>query len=98
MNLFFWNILLALIWAITAEEFAAANFAAGFGVGFALLFLVRNVLGESKYFREGYDIIALGGFFVVEIIVANHRMAYYVVMRLGRLPPAVVVVPPGELH
>lgn len=98
MNLFFWNILLALIWAITAEEFSAANFATGFVVGFALLFLVRNVLGESKYFRDVYDIIALGVFFVVEIVVANLRMAYYVVMPLSRMRPAVLAVPLEELN
>jgi multicomponent Na+:H+ antiporter subunit E len=97
MNLFFWNVLLAFIWAATTGEFSAANIAAGFAVGFAVLFLVRGVLGESKYFRDVYDIILLCVFFVVELISANLRMAYYVVMPLSRMRPAVIAVPLEDL-
>lgn len=98
MNLLFWNILLAFIWAATTEEFSAANIATGFAVGFALLFLVRGVIGQSKYFRDVYDIIALCVFFIYELTKANLRMAYYVVMPLGRMRPAVIAVPLEELN
>jgi multicomponent Na+:H+ antiporter subunit E len=97
VNLLVWNILLALIWAATTEAFSAANLTLGFVLGFALLFFVGPVFGQQKYFRDVYDIIALFVFFVVELVVANLRMAYYVIMPLNRMRPAVIAVPLEEL-
>jgi multicomponent Na+:H+ antiporter subunit E len=93
MNLFVWNVLLAVVWAATTEEFSAANLAIGFVLGYILLFILRNVLEQSKYFIDVYDLIALAVFFVVELILANIRMAYYTVMPLNRMRPAVIAVP-----
>jgi multicomponent Na+:H+ antiporter subunit E len=98
MNLLFWNILLALIWAATTEEFSAANLAVGYALGFIVLFFARSVLGQYKYFRDVYDIFALLVFFVLELVLANLRMAYYVVMPLSRMRPAVIAVPLEELN
>jgi multicomponent Na+:H+ antiporter subunit E len=93
MNLFTWNVLLALVWAATTEEFSAANLTIGFLLGYAVLFILRSVMGQFKYFRDVYDVIALIIFFIVELILANLRMAYYTVMPLNRMRPAVIAVP-----
>jgi multicomponent Na+:H+ antiporter subunit E len=93
MNLFVWNVLLALVWAATTEEFSAANLAIGFVLGYVLLFILRPVMGQFKYFRDVYDIIALIIFFIVELVLANIRMAYYTLMPLNRMRPAVIAVP-----
>lgn len=93
MNLLSWNILLALIWAATTEEFSAANLAIGYLLGYMLLFLLRTVVQQHKYFRDVYDLIALAIFFVAELVMANIRMAYYTVMPLSRMKPAVIAVP-----
>jgi multicomponent Na+:H+ antiporter subunit E len=93
MNLFVWNVLLALVWAATTEEFSAANLTIGFLLGYAVLFILRSVMGQFKYFRDVYDVIALIIFFIVELILANLRMAYYTVMPLNRMRPAVIAVP-----
>lgn len=93
MNLFTWNVLLALVWAATTEEFSAANLAIGYVLGYALLFILRNVVEQVKYFRDVYDIIALVVFFISELILANIRMAYYTIMPLNRMKPAVIAVP-----
>jgi multicomponent Na+:H+ antiporter subunit E len=93
MNIFVWNVLLAIVWAATTEEFSAANLAIGYILGYMLLFILRSVLEQSKYFRDVYDLIALAVFFVLELILANIRMAYYTVMPLNRMKPAVIAVP-----
>lgn len=93
MNIFVWNVLLALIWAATTEEFSAANLTIGFLLGYGLLFILRGVLEQQKYFRDVYDLIALAVFFIIELILANFRMAYYTVMPLNRMKPAVIAVP-----
>jgi multicomponent Na+:H+ antiporter subunit E len=93
MNLFTWNVLLALVWAATTEEFSASNLAIGYLLGYALLWVLRSVVQQFKYFRDVYDIIALIIFFIVELILANLRMAYYTLMPLSRMRPAVIAVP-----
>lgn len=93
MNLFVWNVLLALVWAATTEEFSATNLAIGYILGYGVLFILRSVLEQFKYFRDVYDIVALIVFFIIELILANLRMAYYTVMPLNRMKPAVIAVP-----
>ena len=55
------------------------------------------MLGEEKYFRDVLDIIILALFFIVELVLANLRMAYYTVMPLSRMRPAIVAVPLEEM-
>ena len=50
MSAFLINLLLALIWAMARGDFSLAQFALGFAVGFAVLYLTQPVMGRSAYF------------------------------------------------
>lgn len=93
MNLVVWNIVLALVWAATTEEFSARNFTVGMALGFGLLYFTREVLGPSDYFRNVKEFLTLIWYFVRELFIANLRMAYYVVMPLNRMRPGIIGVP-----
>ena len=93
MILFVWNIILALLWAATTEDFDPPNLAAGYILGFILLLLLRPALGDSTYFRDVRELLALGWFFIRELVVANFRMAYYTIMPLNRMRPGIIAVP-----
>ncbi|MBX3363825.1 MAG: Na+/H+ antiporter subunit E [Phycisphaeraceae bacterium] len=93
MRLLVWNIVLALLWAAMTETFSAPNLVVGYGVGFVVLLMLRSVLQERKYFKDVGDVIGLLIYFVVELFLANLRMAYYTVMPLNRMRPGVIAVP-----
>ncbi|MBX3386369.1 MAG: Na+/H+ antiporter subunit E [Phycisphaeraceae bacterium] len=98
MRLLVWNIFLALLWVLMTEEFSAANLLVGFGIGLVVLYMVRSVLQERKYFTDFLDIIGLIFYFFVELIIANFRMAYYTVMPLNRMRPGVISIPLEEMN
>lgn len=98
MRLLLWNIFLALLWMLLTEEFSGANLLVGFGIGLAVLFMVRTVLQERKYFTDFLDIIGLIVYFTVELFVANFRMAYYTLMPLNRMRPGVIAIPLEEMN
>ncbi|MCL4740798.1 MAG: Na+/H+ antiporter subunit E [Phycisphaerales bacterium] len=93
MRLLVWNIVLAVLWAATMENFSAASLAVGYAIGFVVLLLMRSVLQEGKYFRDAWELIGLVLYFVVELVLANFKMAYYTVMPLNRMRPGVIAVP-----
>lgn len=93
MILFVWNIVLALLWAATTEDFDPPNLIAGFVLGFLLLLLLRPALGDSTYFRDVRELLALNWFFLRELVIANFKMAYWTVMPLDRMRPGIIAVP-----
>ena len=93
MSLVVWNLVLALVWAATTEDFSARNLGIGLLIGLVLLYATRKVLNFSEYFRNLKQIVALVWFFVKELTLANFRMAYYTVMPLDRMRPGVIAIP-----
>jgi len=93
MSLVVWNLVLAIVWAATTEDFSARNLGIGLLIGLALLYATRKVLNFSSYFRNIKQIVTLVWFFVKELVLANLRMAYYTVMPLDRMRPGVIAVP-----
>lgn len=93
MNLLVWNIILALVWTATTEEFSARNFGIGFLIGLAVLYGSRKVMSSSTYFRNLREVVELVWFFMKELVLANVRMAYYTIMPLNRMRPGVIAVP-----
>lgn len=89
------NLVLALIWVALTGDFTPINFAFGFAVGFAMLWLARRSTGQSTptYFGKLWLIVGFAIFFIVEVIKANLRVARNVVSPLHRLRPAIVAVP-----
>jgi len=93
MNMFLWNILLALTWAMLSGHFNLANDVVGFIVGYGVLLLAQRVIGMSPYFRRLRRVISFIGFFLWELLLANLRVAYDVVTPPLYARPGVIAIP-----
>ncbi len=86
------NILLALLWTAITGSFTPLNFTAGLVAGFVALSLVRSVPGVPGYSRRTWTILALAGFFFMDVWRANLRVTRDLV-RGTRLHSAIIVLP-----
>ncbi len=93
MNYFLLNLLLALTWAALTGGFTPANFLAGFGLGFLALQVAKLPLGHTDYFRKVPRTLALVAFFLVELFIANLRVAADVLSPRWRIRPRVLAIP-----
>lgn len=93
MNLFLWNIFLALAWAALSGEFTLVNLGLGFALGFAVLLFVGPALGSSQYFAKTARAMGLIAFFVRELVLSNLRVAYDVISPRHHMKPGIVAVP-----
>ena len=74
-------------------HFDLANFALGFAFGFLVLFLLQRVLGRSSYFTKSMLLVRFAGFYALEVVRSNLRVAFDVVTPALRAEPGVVAVP-----
>lgn len=93
MNMFVWNLLLALVWAFMTGQFTPSNFLVGFVLGYAILLPAQRVVGRSPYFRRVRRLLAFVVFFLWEVVLANLRVAYAVIAPRPRLRPGVLAIP-----
>lgn len=93
MSHFLINILLALTWAALTGGFTPANLLLGFGLGFLALQVARRPLGQTGYFSTLPRMAAFVFFFLVELIIANLRVAADVLTPRWHMRPRVLAVP-----
>lgn len=87
------NILLALAWIALTGQFTPTNFAIGYALGYALLWLGQRAAGRSTYFEKVRQVIGFTFFFLRELILANLRVAYDVITPHHHMRPGVVAIP-----
>lgn len=92
MNVFLWNVLLALIWTAVSGQVTSTNLLVGFVVGYGSLFLAQPVSGPSPYFKRVYHVATFFLFFLWELFVANLRVAHDVITPRLRTRPGVVAI------
>ncbi len=93
MTVFLLNTLLALAWIALTGTPTPTNFAIGFALGFALLWLTQRLMMPSGYFRKVPQVIGFALFFLWELTKANVRMALVVLSPRPAVRPAVVAIP-----
>ncbi len=95
MSFFLWNILLAVNWALLTGHFNLENLAAGFVIGFLLLWILGRGTGQATdYFRRVRKAIAFFLHFLQELILANLSVARTVLFEpRDRITPAFVAIP-----
>jgi multicomponent Na+:H+ antiporter subunit E len=79
MNLFLLNVLLGLGFMIAQESFTLSNLCAGFGIGYAVLWLMRPLYKNNRYFTRVNSIIRLTAFFTKALFLSNFRVLWDVV-------------------
>jgi len=93
VNVFLWNVLLALTWAVATGRFTPANMMVGFGLGYLILLFARRVLGPSRYFARAPQVIRFVFFYLWQLILSNLRVAYDVVTPTHYMRPGVIAIP-----
>jgi multicomponent Na+:H+ antiporter subunit E len=94
MTPFVWNLILGIAWVVVSGNFTEVNFLFGMLVGYGILSIAsRQIEGGSTYVRKVPKIIGFIGFFIVDLIKANLRVAYDVVTPTHLMRPGVIAYP-----
>ena len=94
MDLFIYNILLSLLWALLTGEVSVGNLAVGFALGYGALVLLYPATGQkTSYFQKTLQFICFILFFTKELIVSSYRVATDVVKPLPLMRPGVIGIP-----
>ncbi len=80
MNMFLWNILLAVTWGMATGLFTVPNLTFGFAVGYLILYSAQRILGTSVYFVKVPQVFRFLARYTWELILANVRVAYDVLV------------------
>ncbi len=92
------NFLLAILWAAIVGPFTPGNLAVGFVIGYVVLRVSVGGERQPAYIRHVLSAASLAAFTVMELVIANGRVAWYTMSTLNSLRPAVLRVPlePGS--
>lgn len=93
MNLFLWNLLLALLWATVSGTFTPFDLAVGFGVGYLVLLIAKPALGVSNYYDGLWRSISFLLFFLYELFISSVRVAHDVLTPQHHMKPGVIAIP-----
>jgi multicomponent Na+:H+ antiporter subunit E len=93
MRHFLLNIGLAGAWGALMGAFDAVTLAAGFGVGYLVLWAVQPALGRSAYVTGVWRAVAFALFYLAELVLSSLRVAVDVCRPRLRVCPGVVGIP-----
>jgi len=94
MNLFLFNIVLAVIWAALWGSLTMAQFTLGFIISFVALWFAQPLFGgPSGYYLRAYRIVRLILFFLYDLCVSSIRVAYDVLTPTDLSNPAILEMP-----
>lgn len=94
MSFFLVNLLLALLWA-SLQQFRPIDFVGGFVLGFLILLLGRNWLGEgaTPYVRRMPVFIGFLVFYAAELTTSTWNVARALFRDQSRLRPGIIAYP-----
>jgi multicomponent Na+:H+ antiporter subunit E len=93
MRTFLFNVLLALLWAAVNGTFTLRTLAAGFLVGYLILFVVRPALGPTSYHGRLWETLGFTLFYVVELFHSSFRVARAALALRLEVDPGVIGLP-----
>ena len=93
MTPFVINLALAVGWQALFGVFTLPGLITGFAVGYAILWLLSPLFGDSRYCRKLFDILRLTAFFFWELLVSSLQVAWDVLTPMHRSRPGIVAVP-----
>lgn len=93
MIFFFFNVLLAFVWALASGRISLLNLVLGFALGFAVLWVAQPLMRPSRYFQRLPIALKFGGFFLWQLLLSNLRVAYDVITPHLYMRPGIVAVP-----
>lgn len=90
MTMFLVNLLLAMAWVLLTSDFGLANMLFGLVVSYLILLFLRPVIGDSEYFGKVSQVIGFIGYFLVQMIKSNLRVAHDVLTPTHHMRPGVI--------
>ena len=94
MELFIYNILISMLWALLTGNVSIGNLSVGFALGyFALTLLHPATCEKASYFQKTMQFVRFALFFTKELIVATYRVAKDIVKPLPLMRPGVIGIP-----
>lgn len=93
MTGFFFNILLALVWALANGRISLMNLMIGFILGYGVLWLAQPLMRPTRYFQRFPIAVRFTGFFLWQLLLSNLRVAYDVITPRLYMQPGIVAVP-----
>ena len=93
MSIFLLNLLLALAWAALTGSFQPVDLLFGFALGYLVLWVITRLGKPTGYFKQIPLVLGLLGYFLLDLLRANLRMAGIILSRKMKLRPAVIAVP-----
>lgn len=93
MTHFFFNVFLALIWALASGKMSLLNLLLGFVLGYVVLWFVQPLMRPSRYFQRPPVAARFTGFFLWQLLLSNLRVAYDVITPHLYMRPGIVAVP-----
>ena len=94
MELFIYNILISMLWALLTGNVSIGNLTLGFLLGYFALTLLHPATGaKASYFQKTMLFIRFALFFTKELIVATFRVAIDVIKPLPLMRPGIIGIP-----
>ncbi len=93
MNLFFINVFIAFGYMGVQGQFSLSGLTIGFSLGYLALWITQPLYGKSRYFQRVPKAILLLGYFLVELVHSNLRVAWDVITPGHISRPGIVGVP-----
>ncbi len=93
MTPFVINLALAIGWAALFSAFTLPSLAAGFAVGYAILWVLSPLFADSRYCRRLFRLVRLGVYFLWDLLASSLQVAWDVLTPTHRSRPGIVAVP-----
>ena len=94
MNLFLFNVVLAVIWCAFWGDFTLLQLSFGFLMGFVTLWIAQPLFGVSSgYYLRAWRVVRLILFFLYDLCLSSLQVAYDVLTPKDHSNPAILKVP-----
>lgn len=93
MNLYLFNILLAIAWVAITGSFTLVNLVFGFVLGALAITLIRDEVGALGYLGRAWRIASLALLFLYELVLSAWRVAILVLSPRMKLTPGIFSYP-----
>jgi len=92
MKIFVLNMLMAITWMFLTGDLNFWNFVEGFFIGFVILFFIRNLFENNKYFVRIPKLISFIFYFIKELILSNLYFAYDIITPDDKSIPGIIAL------
>jgi multicomponent Na+:H+ antiporter subunit E len=94
MELFIYNILISMLWALLTGNVSIGNLTIGFLLGYFALTLLHPATGtKASYFQKTMQFVRFALFFIKELVVSSYRVAKDVIKPLPLMRPGIIGIP-----